>query len=217
MIVSLTLDELKNLLPCGTERIADLGLQGDITVTSARALDVPLYDVLLVVARLAKKDADVLRAVRMWGADCAARALHLFERKCPGDNRARNAIAAARLYAGHVPYPQNLRDAHRSAYQMSVWQTGKGNAAKDAATAAAQCAAIPTQSQGPADPSFSAAAHAAWAAGWAELAKRPKPRQRDEVLDLVKKGERLEQYRLLAAWISNSQPEPVSLDYKKEG
>lgn len=41
-----------------------------------------------------------LRRIAIWAADCAERALPLFEEKAPGDLRPREAVEAIRAYAG---------------------------------------------------------------------------------------------------------------------
>ena len=56
-----------------------------------------LFDDLVRLATEASQlDPDIARRVKLWGADCAAHVLPIFEREMPGDTRPREAIEAAR-------------------------------------------------------------------------------------------------------------------------
>lgn len=46
-----------------------------------------------------KMDEKDRKLLTLWAADCAEHVLSLFEDSCPGDNRPRKAIAAARAWA----------------------------------------------------------------------------------------------------------------------
>ncbi|MFC8921832.1 putative immunity protein [Cellulosimicrobium sp. NPDC057127] len=91
---------------------------------------------------------DEIRAVTVFAARCAARALPLYERDTPGDARAREAIAAATAFADGGPRTKNLRTVAFAALK----------AASEAPTTAAEHAAR-------------AASHAAGAAFLHPLAK----------------------------------------------
>ena len=81
------------------------------------------------------------RAIRLFAADCAEAVMPIFEKACPDDDRPRDAIAAARLFA-----EGKISDNKRAAARATA-----GDAAGDAARAAAGAAA----------------GDAAWAAAWA--------------------------------------------------
>src|SRR5690554_1828309 len=85
------------------------------------------------------------RTAREFAADCAARALPVYEAAYPGDDRPRRAVEVARAYARD----EATRD------ELSAWA-----AAEDAAWAAAEAAA-----RAAAEAAAEAAEAAAWAAG----------------------------------------------------
>jgi len=53
--------------------------------------------------------SDELRALTGWAADCASRALPLYESRVPGDPRPREAISAAQEFASGAPRTKLLR------------------------------------------------------------------------------------------------------------
>ncbi|WP_202865890.1 putative immunity protein [Kribbella turkmenica] len=77
---------------------------------------------------------DERRAVTRFCADCAERALPLFEAAAPGDTRPREAIAAARAYADGAERTKRQRSAAWAA------QTAAGEVDDPAASAAARSA-----------------------------------------------------------------------------
>ena len=79
---------------------------------------------------------------RLFAADCAEHVLHLYESECPGDDRPRNAIAAARAFA---------RGEIDSAANTAAWSAAN-TAARSASGFAASSAA------------WSAASSASWVA-----------------------------------------------------
>ena len=91
------------------------------------------------------------RTLRLFAADCAEDVLHLFEAVCPGDDRPRQAIAAARQFAnGEISAA--ARAAAGAAAGPAAWAAARaaagaaaraavGAAAGDAAWAAAGAAA----------------------------------------------------------------------------
>jgi hypothetical protein len=88
------------------------------------------------------------RTLRLFAADCAERALHIFERDHPNDDRPRKAIEAARLFA------EGKIDAAAGAAARAAAWAAAGAAARAAAWAAAR------------DAAWAAARDAAWAAAW---------------------------------------------------
>lgn len=81
-----------------------------------------------------KLSLDDLRLVGLWAADCAERALPLFEAIKPRDNRPREAIAAIRLFARGGDRTLQLRNAALAALAAAREVTDP------AATAAARAA-----------------------------------------------------------------------------
>ncbi len=72
----------------------------------------------------------------VWAADCAEHVLHFFEEIQPLDDRPRQAIELARVWArGEITMTQARSDANAAARDVS-------GAAKEAAHAAAQAAAV---------------------------------------------------------------------------
>ncbi|MEV5508680.1 putative immunity protein [Streptomyces orinoci] len=86
---------------------------------------------------------DELREVAGYAADCASRVLSLFEVSIPADARPREAIAAARAFAGGGRRTNALRQSAWAAYRAAREAAGKaaGEAAREAAAAAAAQAA----------------------------------------------------------------------------
>lgn len=79
-------------------------------------------------------DLDELRALTGWAADCASRALPLYESRLPADPRPRTAISAAREFASGAPRTRVLRTA------AWVALAAAGSADDPAAAAAARAA-----------------------------------------------------------------------------
>ncbi|WP_329055944.1 hypothetical protein OG738_20185 [Amycolatopsis sp. NBC_01488] len=77
---------------------------------------------------------DELRALTGWAADCASRALPLYESRVPGDPRPASAVSAAREFASGAPRTQALRTAAWAALAAA------GSAPDPIASAAARAA-----------------------------------------------------------------------------
>ncbi|MEV6648288.1 putative immunity protein [Amycolatopsis sp. NPDC051371] len=77
---------------------------------------------------------DELRALTGWAADCASRALPLYESRVPGDPRPRSAISAAREFASGAPRTKLLRTVAWAALAAA------GSAEDPVASAAARAA-----------------------------------------------------------------------------
>ncbi len=106
------------------------------------------------------------RVVAVWAADCAERALGLFEAEAPRDSRPRDAIARTRAFArGELGIAQEIR--RRFAGGAAAHEVS-GPAAVAAARAAGQAASIPHMGAH----ALGAAAYAAKAAALA-AADRP--------------------------------------------
>lgn len=80
-----------------------------------------------------------LRVVARYAAECAQEALLIFEDDCPGDDRPRAAIAAARAFAGGADRSQVQRTTALAAHDAARGATTE--AAREAARAAGQAAA----------------------------------------------------------------------------
>ncbi|WIY06357.1 hypothetical protein QRX60_21840 [Amycolatopsis mongoliensis] len=78
---------------------------------------------------------DELRALTGWAADCASRALPLYETRVPGDPRPAAAIAAAREFASGAPRTKLLRTVAWAALKAA-------GSTSDAVAAAAARAAV---------------------------------------------------------------------------
>ena len=108
------------------------------------------------------------RTARLFAADCAEHVLPIFEKKHPGDSRARDAIAVARRFANGEATSDELaaaraaaRDAVRAAARDAARAAGRDAgwaAARDAAWAAARAAGR--------DAGWATAWAAAWDAAW---------------------------------------------------
>ncbi|MFJ6787624.1 putative immunity protein [Streptomyces angustmyceticus] len=80
-----------------------------------------------------------LRDIAGYAADCARRVLPLFEQSHPADTRPRDAIDAARTFAGGAPRTAELRKRAWAAYKAAA--EAASPAAADAARAASHAAA----------------------------------------------------------------------------
>ena len=120
-------------------------------------------------ARLISRTAWDETGAQLFAADCAEHVLHLFEKNCPGDDRPRKAIEAARVFA-RGKMPQEVLAAARTAAEAAgaaawaAWAAARA-AARDAARAAARDAAR-TAARAAGDAAW-AARDAARAAAWA--------------------------------------------------
>lgn len=96
------------------------------------------------------------RTARLFAADCAERALTIFEREHPNDDRPRKAIEAARAYARG-----EIDDAARATAEAAAW-----DAARAAAWAAAESAARAAAKTAVEARAEAAARAAAWTVAW---------------------------------------------------
>ena len=139
MTISLTYSELKSLAPCQGRLREAAKLMGGarkwgkkrITAKEAVEAGVGFDDLLWVASAVALNDKGVERRLRLFVADCAARALPIFEKQYPSDARPREAIIAARKFANN-----EIGDAAGAAGD-AAWAAGDAAwAAGDAAWAA---------------------------------------------------------------------------------
>jgi hypothetical protein len=80
------------------------------------------------------------KALALWAADCAERALHLFEGARPDDRRPRKAIELARAWArGDIPV--SAARGGSSGANAAARETEEGSPARDTARAAGHAAA----------------------------------------------------------------------------
>jgi hypothetical protein len=123
-----------------------------------------------------------LREIAGYAAECACRALPIFERDLPADTRPRDAIDAARAFAGGGQRTGALRKSAWAAYRAA--HVANSPAAVDAARAASHAAAAaylhPKASAHQVKHILGAAAHAARAA---ELASAEAPSVAAEILE----------------------------------
>ncbi|MFE9257495.1 putative immunity protein [Streptomyces sp. NPDC006879] len=116
-----------------------------------------------------------LREITGYAAACAGRVLPVFEGSCPGDARPREAVEAARRYAGGGRRDSALRQSAWAAYRAA--RAASSPAAVDAARAASHAAAAaylhPLASAHQVRHVLGAAAHAARAEELAAAADRP--------------------------------------------
>lgn len=84
---------------------------------------------------------DELREVAGYAAQCASRALPIFEREVPGDPRPRGAIDSAFAFAAGGRRTKALRTSAWAAYRAALDVSAPAAAAADAAHAATQAAA----------------------------------------------------------------------------
>jgi hypothetical protein len=86
------------------------------------------------------------RTVAAWAADCAERALDLFETDAPGDTRPREAIARTRAFArGELDVAREIRRRFgaRSASRVRSASQNMSGPATAAARSAGQAASVP--------------------------------------------------------------------------
>src|SRR5271163_4629552 len=121
MTIGLTYAELKSLSPCSdilavvVKMIGGAEKWGDNKVTAQQARDAgcSFENIVWAVSAAARRDRDIERRIRLWGTDCAARVLHIYE--IAGNSEApRNAIIAGRRFA-HGLIDGAARDAARNA------------------------------------------------------------------------------------------------------
>jgi hypothetical protein len=108
-----------------------------------------------------------LRQIARWAADCAERALPVFEAKSPEDARPREAIAAARTFAASGTRTANLRKVAWAALKAAgeVGDPAAAAAARAASTAAASAYTHPIATPHQVNHILSPAAYSAYAIG----------------------------------------------------
>lgn len=79
---------------------------------------------------------------RLFAADCAEHVLHLFEARCPQDDRPRKAIEATRAFARGEVDRQTLRTASAYAFAASVATVAAASASAYAASVASYVSAV---------------------------------------------------------------------------
>jgi hypothetical protein len=197
MTPTLTLTQLKALDPCqdSLKRVARFLGDVPLTASEARAAGATFKEMAWAAAAVASIDRDVRRRRRLWGADCAAHVLHLFERKRPTDQRARRAIETGRAYArGEIGVSAILavREAAGTAAAHSLGSAAWS--ADRAAYAAAWCSAEST--------THAALEAASWAgaeAGFDGIGEAGRAAASD--------AEAAWQFDRLVAWLSDPEPE----------
>lgn len=158
------------------------------SVSDARAAGCSLEDVLWVMEHLKGQGCGLDRRYHLWGADCAAHVLPIFEAAHPGDWRPRNAIDAVREFAAGRIGRKSL-----SAFQRQAWR--------------AACAALLSMSAGDASASWAAGLSPIWAAEWAARAAKRAAGTVDAWHE-----EREWQFERLCAWMSEEPPTPWPTD-----
>jgi len=137
-----------DMLLAATEKLGGVAVWKERAVSFREMADAGiLFDDLVRLATEASQlDPDIARRVKLWGADCAAHVLPIFEREMPGDTRPREAIEAARGFARGTVSDAALaaaRDATMDATRAAAWAAARAAAwaaraaARDAASAAA--------------------------------------------------------------------------------
>ena len=205
MTIGLTYPELLTLKPCtdSLQRVCTLlsdarTLNGEtVTAQIARDAGCTFDDVLWAASALARSNPDVERRMRLWLADCAARVLHLYERKYPADERARQAIVLARQFA-HGETTTAARAAASAAAWDAAWAAASADALA-AANAAARAAA------------WAAARAAARSAAWDAARSAARAAARDAAWAAARDAEQEWQYAHLVARLSDPEPDDVPL------
>lgn len=93
-------------------------------------------------AKWANPEPPIHRAIAVWAASCAERALPIFEEQRPGDDRPRAAIAAVRAWERGELSMTTCRTAAFAAHAAAREATEAGAAAVAAARAAGQACAV---------------------------------------------------------------------------
>jgi hypothetical protein len=102
------------------------------------------------------------RTARLFACDCAERALPIYEKRCPGDDRPRKAIETARRYANGEATAKELAAAWDAVWAAgaAVWSAARAAWSAARAAGAAAWAAV----RATASDAVWAAAGAVWAA-----------------------------------------------------
>ena len=218
MTIGLTYHQLKALAPCRDKFDAVVATLGDaetwngksISANDARSAGVSFDNVLWAAKRVAKKDQDVERKLRLFTADCAAHVLHIYEKSEGADTRPREAIEATRKFANGEIGAAAWDAAGAAARDAARDAAGAADAAWSVAAAAARAAA------GAADAARAAARAAAWAA-WAASrdaswsAAGAAAAAWDAVWAAAWDADQKWQFSRLCDWLSADEPEVISL------
>lgn len=188
MTVALTYAEVEALDPQPVHLSRAVELLGGkwttpIDAETARRRGICLSDIVCILSRLAKREPDVARCLRLWAADCAARVLPIYESRYPADHRPRDAIIATRQYARGEIARHLLPLIWRT--RQYVWMELWARTADAAAAAAANAAYYSIVTYYAADAAYFAGA----AMG-----------------DTVN-AERAWQFERLCAWLSDNEPD----------
>lgn len=123
---------------------------GDKTVNLSQCLGSnSLDDVFWLLAELKVRDllnAEQLRGLRLFAADCAESVLHLFESEYPEDKRPRLAIQASRDFANGLIEYAAISAARAAAWVAARDAVGPSTGAWAASSAAADAASSATRS-----------------------------------------------------------------------
>ena len=193
--LTFTYDRVAALRPSADMLLAATEKLGGVAVWKARGFSfremadagIQFDDLVWLAMEASREDPGIERRVRLWGADCAAHVLPIFEREMPGDARPRQAIEAARGFARGTVSNAALaaaRDATMDA-TMDATRAAASDAraaARDAARAAAWVAAR------------AAARAAAWVATRAAASD-------------AEDAEKAWQLDRLCCWLSEQEPE----------
>ena len=144
--LTFTYDRVAALRPSADMLLAATEKLGGVAVWKARGFSfremadagIQFDDLVWLAMEASREDPGIERRVRLWGADCAAHVLPIFEREMPGDARPRQAIEAARGFARGT-----VRDAALAAARdatMDATMDATRAAASDARAAARDAA-----------------------------------------------------------------------------
>ena len=203
---ALTYSDLVSLRPCSArfdvvkEKLGGVRKWSGNKITAQQARDagISFVDIVWAASAAALNDKEVERRLRLWGANCAARVLHIYEEQ--GSSLApRKAIVAARRFAmGEI---SNIARARASEAAWNSVYSGKGHASMDAARAASWAASKRCEEE------------VAWAAARAAaISVTSVDVKRRAVWD----AEREWQFDQLVMWLSDNEPEDWPLPEVKE-
>jgi len=186
--LTFTYDRVAALRPSADMLLAATEKLGGVAVWKARGFSfremadagILFDDLVRLATEASREDPGIERRVRLWGADCAAHVLPIFEREMPGDTRPRQAIEAARGFARGTVSDAALAAARDATMDATMDATRA--AARDAARAAAWVAAR------------AAARAAAWVATRAAASD-------------AEDAEKAWQLDRLCCWLSEQEPE----------
>ena len=189
--LTFTYDRVAALRPSADMLLAATEKLGGVAVWKARGFSfremadagIQFDDLVWLAMEASREDPGIERRVRLWGADCAAHVLPIFEREMPGDARPRQAIEAARGFARGTVSDAALAAARDATMDATM------DATRAAAWAAARAAASDARA---------AARDAARAAAW--VATRAAASDAED-------AEKAWQLDRLCCWLSEQEPE----------